>query len=211
MPALTGALARAGDAKSLKGSEVDPAVAATLERAAPIYRKAWWKKHREANRNWQKSIETPYRSPRRNRACFHYERVPVAVAGGGVSGTRLGLHELGGRLFNQGQSACMSEPVSESSGELWIRNYLSRSNASVGRAGFRSHASASDKTEQVLSQGLASLIFFTAGEAVRRVIIFFFFFFFFFFFNTAIGSGSRTLCRKVWRVATRHGVFQSPA
>jgi hypothetical protein len=57
LPALTSALARAGDAKSLKGSEIDLAIATILQRAGPIYRKAWWKQHRDANRNWQKSIQ----------------------------------------------------------------------------------------------------------------------------------------------------------
>jgi hypothetical protein len=58
MPGLTSALARAGNAKSLSGVEIDPATAAILQRAAPIYRKAWWKKHEQANRRWQKSMET---------------------------------------------------------------------------------------------------------------------------------------------------------
>jgi hypothetical protein len=57
MPGLTRSLARAGNTKSLSGVEIDSATAAILERAAPIYRKAWWKKHREANRRWQKSME----------------------------------------------------------------------------------------------------------------------------------------------------------
>ncbi|MGI8835700.1 MAG: hypothetical protein ACR2H4_03565 [Pyrinomonadaceae bacterium] len=56
LPALTNALSRAGEAKSLSGSEIDPAISAILARAAPIYRKAWWSKHRDANRTWQKAI-----------------------------------------------------------------------------------------------------------------------------------------------------------
>ena len=57
LPAITSALAQAGDAKSLNGSQVDPAVATILERAAPIYQKAWWTKHHDANQNWQKAIQ----------------------------------------------------------------------------------------------------------------------------------------------------------
>src|SRR6185436_4942270 len=57
LPALTNALARAGDKKSLTGSEVDPAVAAILNRAAPIYRKVWWKKHHDANQVWRKMVQ----------------------------------------------------------------------------------------------------------------------------------------------------------
>lgn len=57
LPAVTSALARAADASSLTAPQLDPSVAANLQRAAPLYRKAWWKKHREANRKWTKSIE----------------------------------------------------------------------------------------------------------------------------------------------------------
>jgi hypothetical protein len=45
-----GQLIRAGSSESLQGVELSPAVAATLARAAPIYRKAWWPRHDEANR-----------------------------------------------------------------------------------------------------------------------------------------------------------------
>lgn len=55
LPAVTLALAKAGDAKSLEG--VEPSIAAVLVRAAPIYRKAWWSKHQAANKAWRKEIE----------------------------------------------------------------------------------------------------------------------------------------------------------
>jgi hypothetical protein len=54
-PTITAALAIADDAPALSG--VDATVADTLTRAAPIYRKAWWPAHRAANRAWQSSIE----------------------------------------------------------------------------------------------------------------------------------------------------------
>ena len=50
LPAITAALADADDARSLAGAGIDAAIAATLERAAPIYRKAWWPAHQAANR-----------------------------------------------------------------------------------------------------------------------------------------------------------------
>ena len=54
LPAVTAALARARDSKTLTGAEIDSEIATVLQGAAPIYRKAWWKKHREANQRWQK-------------------------------------------------------------------------------------------------------------------------------------------------------------
>ena len=55
-PSITRTLATAGDSKSFTADE-DPAIATTLRLAAPIYRKAWWSKHRDANRRWVKSIQ----------------------------------------------------------------------------------------------------------------------------------------------------------
>jgi hypothetical protein len=52
---ITAALAAADDTPALSG--VDAAAAEILVRAAPIYRKAWWPAHRAANRAWQSSIE----------------------------------------------------------------------------------------------------------------------------------------------------------
>jgi hypothetical protein len=50
---VAGALARLADAPTLSAPEGVPAdVAAMLTRAAPIYRKAWWPAHHEANRRW---------------------------------------------------------------------------------------------------------------------------------------------------------------
>src|SRR5262245_27271458 len=57
LPALTGALANADDAASLAGTSVDSAVAAVLERAAPVYRKAWWPQHLAANRARQAEVQ----------------------------------------------------------------------------------------------------------------------------------------------------------
>lgn len=57
LPALTSALARAGDRESLAGSGVDPLAAATLESVAGVYRRVWWPAHRAANRAWVVSIE----------------------------------------------------------------------------------------------------------------------------------------------------------
>lgn len=58
LPALTGALARAGDRQSLAGSGIDPLAAATLESVAGIYRRVWWPAHRAANEVWAASMAT---------------------------------------------------------------------------------------------------------------------------------------------------------
>src|SRR5918993_29251 len=40
-------------------AKIDPELAAVLDRAAPIYRKAWWPRHRDSNRAWMNSMQDP--------------------------------------------------------------------------------------------------------------------------------------------------------
>jgi hypothetical protein len=54
---VTARLADVDDAPTLSGAAIDPVAKEALERAAPIYRKAWWPQHRDANRAWRASME----------------------------------------------------------------------------------------------------------------------------------------------------------
>src|SRR5262249_39812302 len=58
LPDVTTALTRAGDDRLLTSSSFDPSLLSILQSAAPIYRKAWWGPHHNANRKWQKTIQT---------------------------------------------------------------------------------------------------------------------------------------------------------
>jgi hypothetical protein len=55
---LAGALSRVGDVPRLPRMIADSELAATLDRAGPIYRKLWWPAHRAANRQWHLSIDS---------------------------------------------------------------------------------------------------------------------------------------------------------
>jgi hypothetical protein len=50
--AITNQLKRAAPDQPAASLKIDPAVAAALDRAAPMYRRVWWTKHRDANRAW---------------------------------------------------------------------------------------------------------------------------------------------------------------
>jgi hypothetical protein len=54
---LESRLADADDAPTLNGTDVNPAVRDVLERVAPIYRRAWWPAHRAANQEWVAATE----------------------------------------------------------------------------------------------------------------------------------------------------------
>lgn len=58
LPALTAATGRAGDATTLASqSGIDAATRATLESAAPIYRRVWWPAHRASNQAWRTATQ----------------------------------------------------------------------------------------------------------------------------------------------------------
>ena len=56
---VTNAVRRASPDRAAATLQIDVAVAEALDRAAPIYRKAWWPRHREANRKWLAATQDP--------------------------------------------------------------------------------------------------------------------------------------------------------
>lgn len=56
---VTNGLRRAPADRAASSARIDPAVAAVLDKAAPLYRKAWWTRHRDANRQWLASMQAP--------------------------------------------------------------------------------------------------------------------------------------------------------
>jgi hypothetical protein len=50
-------LSRAGNAASLRGADVDTAIARELQRAAPAYRALWWPRHDRANKRWIATVQ----------------------------------------------------------------------------------------------------------------------------------------------------------
>jgi hypothetical protein len=56
---VTNAVRRASSDRAAATLQIDVAVAGALDRAAPLYRKAWWPRHREANRKWLASMQDP--------------------------------------------------------------------------------------------------------------------------------------------------------
>ena len=57
--AVTNTLRRAPADAAASTLKIDPAVAAVLDRVAPLYRRVWWPAHRDANRAWVQSMQDP--------------------------------------------------------------------------------------------------------------------------------------------------------
>jgi hypothetical protein len=59
LPKVAKALAQAGDSPNLsRAPSIEIDLRATLERAAPIYRKTWWPEHHAANLDWHDAVQT---------------------------------------------------------------------------------------------------------------------------------------------------------
>src|SRR5687767_2272892 len=58
---VTNAVRRASPDRDASTLQIDVGVADALDRAAPIYRKAWWTRHRDTNRKWLQSMQEPLR------------------------------------------------------------------------------------------------------------------------------------------------------
>ena len=56
---VTNAVRRASPDRDARDLQIDVTVAEALDRAAPIYRKVWWPRHREGNRRWLQSVQEP--------------------------------------------------------------------------------------------------------------------------------------------------------
>ena len=168
---MTSALARAGEAKSLKGSEVDPAVAVILERAAPIYRNAWWKKHREANRSWTKTMESLLDRHGATVLAFITNAYKLQWPATGFPVHVSGYTNWAGAYSTRGNLlalASQSPSLQEHYGlETIFHEGMHQWDVQV----FEALRQEAIKVDKFFPRGLShGLIFFTAGEAVRRVI-----------------------------------------
>jgi hypothetical protein len=170
LPSITHALADAGDRLELGGVAIDPALRSTLERAAPVYRKAWWPAHRTSNLARRDEIQTLV--DRHGAAVLAFiERVygmkwpaggyPVHLSGyanwaGAYSttGNLLVVSSLDGATRGFGGL----ETVFHEGMHQWDRQMNDLLFAEARKAGKRLPPNVSH-----------SLIFFTAGQAVRRV------------------------------------------
>ena len=171
MPAVTNALARNRDAKTLSGSEIDSEIATILQCAAPIYRKAWWKQHHDANRRWQKSMDALIKLHGdkvlrfiTNAYKLQWPAVGLPVHVTAYSNWAGAYSTTGNLLVLASQSPSLQEiygleTIFHEGMHQWDEQVF---------AALRAEAI---KQNKFFPRGVShSLIFFTAGEAVRRVL-----------------------------------------
>ena len=143
---VTAMLARADDAPTLAGVAIDASVRQALERAAPIYRKAWWSEHRAANRAWRASMETLVAQHGGTVRDFITKAYGPAVAHRRFCCACGALLELGGCLFVRTRYPRHRQRLWRQQRASRSRGTLSRGHAPVGRANVRSLLGVQGKT-----------------------------------------------------------------
>jgi hypothetical protein len=171
MTSVTRALAGIGDRPNLAGLSLDPAVVAVLERAAPIYRKAWWTAHRDANRKWRSAAEVLVDRYGRTTIEFVSKAYGAAWPASGYPVHMSSYANFGGAYSIGGANfLIMASMTDQNEGlhglELMVHEGMHQWDGQMFTA-LLSHA----RALSVLIPGdlTHAMIFFTAGEAVRRI------------------------------------------
>ena len=170
MPVITNALVRAKDSKSLIGTEVDPAVTAILERAAPIYRRAWWKKHQESNQSWQKSIQQLLDRHGADVLAFITKAYQLDWPAAGYPIHVSTYSNWAGAYSTAGNLLVVASQSPGLQGLYGLETAFHEAMHQWDRQIVEVLRQEAIKQNKVIPRGFShSIIFYTAGEAVRRV------------------------------------------
>lgn len=170
MPPLTHSLVRAGEAKSLTGTDVDPAVASALQRAAPIYRKGWWTKHRQANRIWHKSIQQLVERHGADVLAFITRAYKLEWPASGYPIHVAAYSNWAGAYSTSGNLLVMASQSPDLQGLYGLETAFHEAMHQWDGPIFEVLRQEAIKQNKVFPRGFShSIIFFTAGEAVRSV------------------------------------------
>lgn len=174
LAATTGLLAREGNARKLPLKDTDSFTMHTmqvLERAAPIYRKVWWAQHRSANQAWAASIQPLVGQHGRAMLSFITDRYKLDWPSAGFDVHVSGYANWAGAYSTDGSLLVISSLDAGVQGnhglEIVFHEAMHQWDEAVQTALRSQAATLNVSVPPNLSH---AIIFFTAGEAARRVI-----------------------------------------
>jgi hypothetical protein len=171
LPAVTNALARAEDATSLKGTDVDASFAMILESAAPMYRKAWWKQHQEANEKWRQSIESLVKLHGAKVLSFITNAYQMKWPAAGFPAHITAYSNWAGAYSTKGDLLVLSSLDPSVQGEYGLETIFHEGMHQWDEQIEDALIEVAKKIDKRFPRGMShAMIFFTAGEAVRSVI-----------------------------------------
>lgn len=170
LPALTNALAQAGAAKSLAKTNVDAELAKVLERAAPIYRKAWWPAHHAANVAWQRTIQKLLDQHGRAILSFITKAYQMNWNPAGFQVHLSGYANWAGAYSTTGELLVLSTLSEDIKGVYGLETIFHEGMHQWDQQVFDVLREQARKQNKLVPNDLShAMIFFTAGEAVRHV------------------------------------------
>ena len=170
LPAITNALAQAGDTKSLSKANVDPAVASVLERAAPIYRKSWWSAHHAANVEWQRTIQKLVDQHGAAILSFVTKAYQMNWNPAGFHVHLSGYTNWAGAYSTTGELLVLSSLAEDIKGNYGLETIFHEGMHQWDKQVFEALRDEARKQNKLVPNGLShAMIFFTAGEAVRHI------------------------------------------
>jgi hypothetical protein len=169
MPTTTRALASAGDRPTLAGVELDGALVATLERVAPIYRKVWWPAHLEANRAWRTATQALVDRHGAEVVAYVTRAYGAAWPASGYA-VQVSAYANVGSAYSSGITGMIVAPSrSEFTAGLYgLEAIVHEAMHQWDGQTFRAMRAAAPNA-QIPRDLSHALIFYTSGEAVRRV------------------------------------------
>jgi hypothetical protein len=171
LAAATRALAAADDAPALPATGLDPGAVAALERAAPIYRKAFWPAHRAANREWLAQMEPllARHGPEVFAFVRHAYGMPWPVGGYAIHLSRYA--NWAGAYSTEGDLLVVATGTPATRGLHGLEIVFHESMHQWDDAMEALLADAAKRAGKPVPPALShALVFFTAGEAVRHAV-----------------------------------------
>ncbi|HJY27793.1 MAG TPA: hypothetical protein VJ306_07115 [Pyrinomonadaceae bacterium] len=170
LPAITNALAQAGDAKSLRSAKLDAGVASLLERAAPIYRKSWWPAHHKANVEWQHAIQKLVDQHGDAILTFITKAYQMNWNPAGFHVHLSGYTNWAGAYSTTGELLVLSSLAEDIKDIYGLETIFHEGMHQWDKQVFEALREQARKQSKLVPNGLShAMIFFTAGEAVRHV------------------------------------------
>ena len=165
-------LAAAGDAPTLvPTTRIDPGTRAALESAAPIYRRTFWPVHLAANQRSQAGLERLLQGYQRPIQSLITRAYGVVWPRNGFPVHICAYTNWAGAFSTRGPLILMSSVAPDMQGSLALETAFHESMHQWDDSMLRRLQSAAAAKRVAVDEGLThAMIFYTAGEAVRRAV-----------------------------------------
>jgi hypothetical protein len=171
LPGITKRLAQARNEESLAATDIDQELVSVLERAAPLYRRAWWSAHNSANLESQRSIQRLVDQYGTAILDFITRAYQMRWSPHGFDVHLSGYANWAGAYSTTGQLLVVSSLADDIKGAYGLETIFHEGMHQWDDQVFEALRQQARKENKLTPNGLShAMIFFTAGDAVHRVL-----------------------------------------